>query len=105
MVSVGGGRDPVWSRDGRALYYWVDDVTGLKVVRLQTEPWGILSREALFDLSDFWGGAPGGRRHYEVGPDGEHFLMLSMKGTDEDQTRINVVLNWFEELKRLVPTD
>ena len=30
--------------------------------------------------------------------------MLSMRGTDEDRTRINVVLNWGEELKRLVPT-
>ena len=42
---------------------------------------------------------------YDVGLDGERFLMLSMKGTDADQTRINVVLNWSEELKRLVPTD
>ena len=40
-----------------------------------------------------------------VGLEGERSLMLSMKGTDEDQTRINVVQNWFEELKRLVPTD
>ena len=43
-------------------------------------------------------------RHHDVGLDGERFLMLSMKGTDEDRTRINVVLNWGEELKRLVPT-
>ena len=31
--------------------------------------------------------------------------MLSTRGKEEDETRINVVQNWFEELKRLVPTD
>ncbi len=33
----------------------------------------------------------------------ERFLMLK-EDTAQDPTQINVVLNWFEELKRLVPT-
>jgi len=104
VVSLGGGGGPVWSRDSTEIYYRVDG-TGLTVARLQTEPFQILSRERLFNVSDFWGGAITLRRHYDVGLDGERFLMLSMKGTDEDRTRIHVVLNWFEELKRLMPTD
>jgi hypothetical protein len=38
-----------------------------------------------------------------VAPDGQRFLMLK---ADEAQatTQINVVLNWFEELKRRVPS-
>ena len=39
---------------------------------------------------------------YAVAPDGQRFLML--KNVDKNP-QINVVLNWFEELKRLVPTD
>jgi hypothetical protein len=42
--------------------------------------------------------------NYDVSPDGQRFLML--KGGEEQQaaTQIHVVLNWFEELKRRVPT-
>ena len=41
---------------------------------------------------------------YDVAPDGQRFVMaLPVGGSAPDQ--INVVLNWFEELKRLVPTD
>ena len=44
------------------------------------------------------------RSSYDVGPDGQKFLMI--RSVDEPlPTRINVVQNWFEELERLVPTD
>ena len=42
--------------------------------------------------------------NFDVSPDGQRFLML--KPVEQEQvatTQINVVLNWFEELKRLVP--
>ncbi len=39
---------------------------------------------------------------YDVSGDGRRFLMI--KG-DQHSDQIHVVLNWFEELKRLVPTD
>ena len=42
--------------------------------------------------------------NYDVTPDGQRFLMIQL-GEPEAATQINVVLNWFEELKRLVPTD
>ena len=52
------------------------------------------------------------RQPYEhqepVSPEGNRFLMLKKGGgSDEtaETTSINVVLNWFEELKRLVPTN
>jgi hypothetical protein len=41
---------------------------------------------------------------YDVSPDGQRFLMLKPADQAEaSPTQINVVLNWFEELKRLVP--
>ncbi len=39
--------------------------------------------------------------NYDVTPDGQRFLMV--EEAEEGQGQINVVLNWFEELKRLVP--
>ena len=43
------------------------------------------------------------RRNYDVSPDGQRFLMIQRE-QDLKPTEIIVVLNWFEELKRLVPT-
>jgi hypothetical protein len=41
---------------------------------------------------------------YDVSPDGQRFLMIKETDVGGGQ-QINLVLNWFEELKRLVPTD
>jgi len=42
--------------------------------------------------------------NYDVSPDGQQFVMIE---TDPqgDGRRLEVVQNWFEELKRLVPTN
>jgi len=40
---------------------------------------------------------------FDVSPDGERFLVLQTH--DEWTPQINLVLNWFQELERLVPTD
>ena len=47
---------------------------------------------------------PYARANYDVSPDGQRFLMLRpSEQTGAAPTQINVVLNWFEELKRRVP--
>jgi hypothetical protein len=43
--------------------------------------------------------------NYDVSSDGQRFLMLKPAEQAEATTQINVVLNWFEELKRKVPTE
>jgi hypothetical protein len=40
--------------------------------------------------------------NYDVTPDGQRFLMVQ-PAEPTSQSQLNVVLNWFEELKRLVP--
>ena len=43
--------------------------------------------------------------NYDVSPDGQRFLMLKpIEQAQAAPTQINVVLNWFEELKQKVPT-
>ena len=42
---------------------------------------------------------------YDVSADGQRFLMLnSVEQAETAPTQINLVLNWFEELKQKVPT-
>lgn len=44
-------------------------------------------------------------RNYDVSPDRQGFLMVRGEGYPlEEVTELQIVLNWFEELKRLVPT-
>ncbi|MCI0423329.1 MAG: hypothetical protein L0387_09395 [Acidobacteria bacterium] len=42
--------------------------------------------------------------NYDVTPDGQRFIMLKSGDKPASAAQINVVLNWFEELKRRVPT-
>ena len=62
----------------------------------------VVDRELLFDQQFYVGNAV--RTHYDITPDGQRFLMIGVGDTGEEGgPRINVILNWFEELKRLVP--
>jgi Tol biopolymer transport system component len=98
----GGGGEPVWSPDGSELFYRSGDQ--MLVVSVQTEPTFSAGRpSALFEGSYYSSSISIGLQYYDISPDGQQFLMIKEAGAGQDQ--INVVLNWFEELKRLVPTD
>ena len=97
-VSPSGGLEPVWSRDGHEVYY----LEGSKMMAVKIEAQPELRpqpAEALFDGDYFYRNRPS----YDVATDGR-FLMIQPTATTQD-AQIYVVLNWFEELKRLVPTD
>jgi len=101
QVSIDGGREPMWAPDGKELFYRNGDQ--MMVVSVVTAPtFQAQTPRLLFEGSykyDFGSLAS----NYDISPDGQRFLMV--KGTeDQEAKQINVVLNWFEELKRLVPT-
>ena len=62
--------------------------------------------EVVFEQTYFTGSSVRGRT-YDISPDGKRFLMIKegAPGDETEQTQLILVLNWFEELKRLVPTD
>jgi len=99
QVSGGGGVEPVWHPGGSELFY--RNGTDLVGVVIETEPtFTAGSPQVLFTgnyLTD------PGNRQYDIAPDGQRFLMIKQELAERYQ--INVVLNWFEELKRLVPTN
>jgi serine/threonine-protein kinase len=102
-VTTDGGREPVWDPSEKELYY--RDDTGYKLfkVSILTEPTvQVGSPELLFEgrfmaSSSLWG------RNYDISPKGDFFILIEEEET-QPAAQINVVVNWFEELKRLVPT-
>ena len=105
QVSRGGGLQPVWAPDGRELFYRRFDDQAMMVAPIETEPTFSPGNPAvLFEATNF--PVPGGPRRFDIAPDGQRFLMTKQGETiSEDATppQINIVLNWHEELKRLVP--
>ena len=99
QVSTVGGTEPVWARNGKELFYRNGDK--MMVVAVETTPtFKAGSPRQLFERSFFREGLPS---NYDVSPDGRRFVMIQVAGTSA--TQLNVILNWFEELKRLAPTD
>ena len=107
QVSIGGGQQPLWSRNGRELFYVApDDALMAVAIEAKGSMWsaGVPIRALAGPFYRAGEGGPSSRQ-YDVSPDGQRFLMLKAEQKDTDAiTLINVVQNWFEELKRLVPT-
>ena len=87
----------------RLFYFGQDE--DMMTTSLRTEPFGILETELLFETPriNTATAAQAGPAHYDIDPKGERFLMLDLGSTDGERPQINVVQNWFEELKERVP--
>ena len=101
QISTNGGVQPVWAPDGQELFYRNRNPTRMMAVSIQTEPTFEAGTPRLLFEGEAYSIGPEGRR-YDVDSEGR-FLM--MKKEQQGAAQINVVINWFEELKRLVPTD
>jgi len=105
QISNAGGVDPVWSPDGRELFYLEQDSSPrLMVMPVQTDPEFVPGeRRPLIDWPYFDGGDG---RNFDVSPDGQRFL--AVRPVDPDAAGIGseivVVLNWIEDLKARVPS-
>ena len=73
----------------------------LEGVSIKTEPTFMQGSPAVLFTGNYL--TDPGTQQYDVTPDGQRFLMIKQEQTEGAQ--INVILNWFEELKRLVPTN
>ena len=103
QLSRNGGTEPAWAPSGRELFY----VNGasMMVVPFRTQP--TLEPEEPQKLFEGVSvpGVEGVGRNYDVGPDGQSFVMIQNSQEHLSTTSFKVVLNWFEEIRRLVPTD
>jgi serine/threonine-protein kinase len=97
QVSTQGGSAPVWSRDGRELFYRSGDK--MMAVDIRTQPDFApgaprLLFEARFPMSTT------SVSGYDVFPDGRRFLFPQRVEPEQAATQVNVVINWFEDVKR-----
>jgi eukaryotic-like serine/threonine-protein kinase len=102
QVSTDGGTEPVWNPNGRELFYREGDK--MMAVDVTRQPSFSAGKPKMLFEGPYLP-TPVTFPNYDVSPDGQRFLML--KSVDQSQaapTQINVVLNWFEELKQKVPT-
>jgi len=111
QLSTGGGNSPRWSRDGRELFYRSRDE--VMAITVRTDPGfsfdgpktlfrgAYVAADAVTSTLDL--------DSWDVSPDGKRFLMIKELAAAGDSSglgtplRINIVLNWFEELVQRVP--
>ncbi len=106
QISTGGGSYPIWSRKEHKLYFLTPD-------------WRIMVLDYVANGGSFVPGKPqlwsprslvymGGLYPYDLAPDGKSFaVVLDTAGTEQEQKRtesVVVLLNFFDELRRKVPT-
>jgi serine/threonine-protein kinase len=101
LISTEGGTEPAWNPNGREMFYR----SGRKMmaVEITTRP-GFTAGKPRVLFEGEYVPTPLTFPNYDVSPDGQRFLMLKpAEAIEAAPTQINVVLNWFEELKRRVP--
>jgi dipeptidyl aminopeptidase/acylaminoacyl peptidase len=97
-ISTDGGSEPLWSRNGRELFYRNGDaVMGVDLEPSEEfrpgAPHLLFEGQYVADIFPNW----------DISPDGQRFLMVQSETPPAREIR--VVLNWFEELKELVPVN
>jgi Tol biopolymer transport system component len=99
-ISIGGGTQPVWSRDGRELYFRSE--TAIMSVSIAAEGSGLKVGTPTVLFADTFA-RPQGATHttFDVFADGS-FMVLEPEQAAATQQQIVAVFNWFEELKQKV---
>jgi dipeptidyl aminopeptidase/acylaminoacyl peptidase len=103
-ISINGGRYPLWGPKGSGELYYVNLDGGMMAASIALTP--SLKLGKVIKLFD-WQKPPALRSGipYDVSPVDARFLVTKpVAQTPDGPTYVSVVLNWTEELKRLVPT-
>jgi serine/threonine-protein kinase len=95
QVSTDGGTAPLWSPDGRELFYVATDghLMAVPVTLSSSFTWGKAAQ--LFDTRPYNVSEQG--RNYDVSHDGQRFVVV--KNPSGSDSRLQVVENWIEEVK------
>ncbi|MBI1872379.1 MAG: PD40 domain-containing protein [Acidobacteria bacterium] len=101
-----GAHHPIWSPDGTELFY-IPGPGQFVAVSVTTKPIFTFGNPVPVPRRFTQGNAPTNVRSFDITPDGKQFLGMVVAGEAQSGTptaaRIEVVLNWVEELKQRVP--
>jgi len=108
QISTSGGDSPLWSRDGRELFYRSGDA--VVAVPVKTDPGFSFEAPRILFRGTYVSASFSARldlNPWDISADGRRFLMLKPLATaasaEEILQRLNIVLNWSEELRQQVP--
>ena len=106
QVSLDGGHDPLWAPDSHELFYRSGDE--IMAASINTTPDLNIGKQRILFEDKY--ALLGGRMTWDIDPEGKRFLMAKDyidSSAEEGATlpKINVIVNWFEELKERVPVD
>jgi len=103
QISTEGGTEPVWNPKGKELFYRSGDK--MMAVDVATQSSFSIGKPRMLFQGPYVP-TTGMLPMYDVSPDGQRFLMVrpAEQAASSSLAQIVVVQDWFEELKRLVPT-
>jgi serine/threonine-protein kinase len=98
IVSTEGGTAPRWAGSGELVYRHGKQVVSVPVTNGEALTLG--PPTVLFEIDDY-------ESQYDVSSDGQRFVMLLRPANTSDGTagHVKVVVNWLDDLKRLVPVN
>jgi serine/threonine-protein kinase len=106
-VSTNGGNSPLWSPDGRELFYRIGN--SIMAVEVEADPTFSAGKPTILFQGEYMYAGNPSLNPWDISLDGKRFLMVKQAeaATTEEESRpkINIILNWFEELKDRVPAD
>ncbi len=89
QISTDGGRSALWAPDGKEMFYRKEK--NVMRVAAATSPAFSPSRPEVLFEGDYEG--------WDIAPDGKRFLMIKDETAESAPKHLNVVFNWFEDLK------
>jgi serine/threonine-protein kinase len=99
QVSNGGGGSPVWSHDGKTIYF-VDDHSRLIAASVNTAPtFGVTGLTPLFDATRF--DYVGYHQVFELTAEGDFAFLDRLGSTAGASMPLVEIDNWFTELRRV----
>jgi len=99
QVSIAGGAGPTWSRSRRELLYRGDDA------RIMVAAYTVEGDSFRAEKPRVWSPGLVPPRIYDLHPDGERVavLMVSWDEAEARRDHVTLILNFFDELRRVAP--
>jgi hypothetical protein len=102
QISNSGGLSPAWSPNGRELLY-----RSLAGDQIMTVGYTVSGDSFYPDKARVWAASARGAGGFDFAPDGKRvamFVPVATKDASPRENTVAVVLNFFDELRRRVPT-
>jgi serine/threonine-protein kinase len=104
LISNGGGMMPVWSKNGRELFYRTEDS------RIMVATYTVKGETFVADKPRVWSekrlANTGLTPNFDLAPDGKRFaVLMAAEGSEstEVQGHVTLMTNFFDELRRIAP--